>query len=81
MEKQDTSKEEGLVIEKSSSSDPSKEKVNDMLRNKNVGTVEEYCRCCNSSSCVERLRTLLDRDLEQRQLQVCCKKKIDLIPN
>lgn len=45
----------------------------EMLCNKKIGTngtQQGFCRCCNSSNCIEHMRTLLDRDLQQRQLQV-----------
>lgn len=43
--------------------------INESFCSKRVGT-EQICRCCNSASCMERMRMLLDRELEQKQLQV-----------
>lgn len=72
-EKRDMSKEEQLVInEQSRAGVINNEIMENMSKSKKIGTEEQYCRCCNSSSCVERMRMLLDRDLEQRQLQVSC---------
>lgn len=64
-EKRDMSKEEQLAMD----SDTAISEIYNC--NKKVGTQQtEYCRCCNSTNCVERMRLLLDRDLEQRHLQV-----------
>lgn len=64
--------------QRDSSSEANKEKdvADEMRNNKKVGTPkdeqqqQEFCRCCNSINCVERMKMLLDRELEQRQLQV-----------
>lgn len=74
MEKQDVAKEPPVVpMGRSTASDSNKEATDEVQSNKNVattGTQHEICRCCNSNNCVERMKILLDRDLEQRQLQV-----------
>lgn len=75
MEKQDVSKEQPIAsMARSRMSDSNREAVDDAYSNKNVATTtgiqHEICRCCNSNNCMERMKLLLDRDLEQRQLQV-----------
>lgn len=67
--KKQKSKDEKFPVEQNPPVDTNKTTMDEMQKDKSVGT-QDYCRCCNSSNCVERMRNYLDRDLEQRQLQV-----------